>query len=134
MPGISAVSYRSAQLACRQPSAIPASHRWRHRHQACRGEVIEKEKRLGALHNQIIAHGDEVDADRIVNAALNGDFQFCADTVIGRDQYGVYTQRVKQAAKAAQIAIAPVRAVDLASGAMRSTSVLPASISTPASA
>ena len=33
-------------------------------------KIVEEEQRLGALHDQIVdAHGDKVDADRVVQAA-----------------------------------------------------------------
>ena len=51
------------------------------------GEVVEEEQRLGALHDDVVdAHGDEVDADRVVDAGLDGDLDLGADAVIGRDQ------------------------------------------------
>ncbi len=55
------------------------------------GRVIVQEKqRLCALHDQIVdAHCDEVDPDRVVNAALDGDFHLGADAVIGGDEDGV---------------------------------------------
>jgi len=41
---------------------------------ACRSHNNQEEQGLGALHDEIVdAHGDEVDPDRIVNAALDGD-------------------------------------------------------------
>ena len=51
------------------------------------GKIIEKEQRLGALDDEIVdAHGDEVDADRVVNAGLDGDLDLGADAVIGGDE------------------------------------------------
>ena len=51
------------------------------------GEIVEEEERLRALHDEVVhAHRDEVDADRPVLAALDGDLQLCADAVGRRDQ------------------------------------------------
>ena len=50
-------------------------------------EVVEEEQRLRALHDEIVdAHGDEVDADGVVDAALDGDHQLGADAVVGGDE------------------------------------------------
>ena len=51
------------------------------------GEIVEEEERLGALHDEVVdAHRDEVDADRAVLAALDGDLQLGADAVGRRDE------------------------------------------------
>ena len=71
MPGISAVSPPiSAQPACRQPSAMPSTMAVAlARIELAGGEIVEEEQRLGALHDEVVdAHGDEVDADRVVHA------------------------------------------------------------------
>ena len=51
------------------------------------GEIVEEEQRLGALDDEIVdAHGDEVDADRVEDAGVDGDLQLGADAVGGGDQ------------------------------------------------
>ena len=51
------------------------------------GEIVEEEERLGALDDEIVgAHRDEVDADAVVAAAVDGELQLGADAVIGGDQ------------------------------------------------
>ena len=73
------------------------------------GEIVEEEQRLGALHDEVVdAHGDEVDADRVVLAGLDGDLQLGADAVIGGDQHRIGEAgglEVEQAAEAADLAI-----------------------------
>ena len=50
-------------------------------------EIVEKEQRLGALHDKIVdAHRDEIDPDRVVDARVDGDLELGADAVIGRDE------------------------------------------------
>ena len=54
------------------------------------GEIVEEEQRLGALHDDVVdAHRDEVDADRVENAALDRDLDLGADAVVGGDQDGI---------------------------------------------
>ena len=54
------------------------------------GEVIEKEERLRALHDEIVdRHGDEVDADRVVPAGFDRDLDLGADAVGRRNQDGI---------------------------------------------
>ncbi len=49
--------------------------------------IIEEEQGLGALHDEIVdAHGDEVDADRVVESRFDRDFDLGADAVIGGDE------------------------------------------------
>ncbi len=96
MPGISAVSPPiSAQPACRQPSAMPATTALATVHvELAAGEIVEEEQRLGALHDEVVdAHGDEVDADRGVLAGIDGDLELGADAVGGRDQHRVAETR-----------------------------------------
>ena len=73
------------------------------------GEIVEEEQRLGALHDDVVdAHGDEVDADRVVLAGIDGDLQLGADAVIGRDQHRIGEAgglEVEQAAEAADLAV-----------------------------
>ncbi len=50
-------------------------------------EVIQKKQRRRALGKNIIdAHGDEIDADGVVNAGHKGDLKLRTDTVGGRHQ------------------------------------------------
>src|SRR6185312_11988505 len=50
------------------------------------GEVVEKEQRLGALHDQVVdRHGDQVDADGAVQTGLDRDLDLGADAVVGGD-------------------------------------------------
>ena len=43
------------------------------------GKIVEEEKRLRTLNGNIIrAHGDKIDADRVVKAGFNGDLEFRA--------------------------------------------------------
>ena len=78
------------------------------------GEIVEEEQRLGALHDDVVdAHRDEVDADRRVDAGVDGDLELGADAVIGGDQHRIdETGRleVEQAAKAADFGIGARRA------------------------
>ena len=55
--------------------------------QAAGGVVVQKEQRLGALDHQIVdAHGDQVDADGVMQAAGDGDLQLGAHAVGGGHQ------------------------------------------------
>ena len=69
-------------------------------------EIVEEEERLRALHDEVVhAHRDEVDADRAVLAALDGDLQLGADAVGRRDQDRVAKAgrlQVEQRAEAAE--------------------------------
>ena len=50
-------------------------------------EVVEEDERLGpADHHVVDAHRHQIDADRLVPAALEGDLQLGADAVGARDQ------------------------------------------------
>ena len=70
-------------------------------------EIVEEEQRLGALHDQVVdAHGDEVDADRVVPAGVDGELQLGADAVRGRDEQRVGepgSLRIEKRAEAAQL-------------------------------
>ena len=58
--------------------------------------IVEKEKRLGPLHDQIIcAHRDQIDANPFVPPRFDGEFQLRADAVIGGNQ-----QRISKACRA----------------------------------
>ena len=53
-------------------------------------KIIEKEERLGALHQHVVdAHGDEIDADRVVPIEFEGQLQLGADTVGSGNQHGL---------------------------------------------
>ena len=113
MPGISAVSPPiSAQPACRQPSAMPAITRSATPGRASRGrEIIEEEERLGALDDQIVgAHRDEIDADAVMAAAVDGELELGADAVIGGDQQRIAIARRLEIEEAAEAAERRVRA------------------------
>ena len=103
------------------------------------GEIVEEEQRLGALDDEIVdAHGDQIDADRVENAGVDGDLQLGADPVGGRDQDRVRITRrleVEEPAESADLGIRSRSAcVVRMSGLIASTRALPASMSTPASA
>ena len=72
------------------------------------GEIVEKKQRLGALSQDIIgAHGDKIDTDRIVNARVEGEHQFCADAIRAGHKDGilpVFLLQVEQGAEAAKTA------------------------------
>ena len=116
MPGISAVSPPiRAQPACLQPSAMPATTaRAVCDVELAGGEVVEEEQRLGALRQQVVdAHGDEIDADGVVPAGLDGDLQLGADAVVGGDQDRVLEAgplEIEQRAEAAEVGIGARRA------------------------
>ena len=101
------------------------------------GEIVEEEQRLGALHDEVVdAHGDEVDADRVVLAGVDRELELGADAVGGRDQdriavAGRLRGRRGRRSRRAPPSV-PARVVARASGLMASTSALPASMSTPA--
>ena len=76
MPGISAVSPpMSAHPATLAPGGDPFDDFGGRTHvELAAGEIVEEQQRLGALHHEIVdAHGDEIDADRRVLAALDRD-------------------------------------------------------------
>ncbi len=67
-------------------------------------EVIEKEERLGALHENVVhAHRDEVDADGVVPAVLERELELGADAVGAGDQHrlAVALRDLEQRAEAA---------------------------------
>ena len=60
------------------------------RRQPAAGIVVEEEQRLGALHDEVVhRHGDEVDADGLVAAGVDGDLDLGADAVGRRHQHRV---------------------------------------------
>ena len=51
------------------------------------GKVVEKIQRLGALNDDVVgAHGDQIDADPMVVAGVDGEPQLGADAIGSRDQ------------------------------------------------
>ena len=74
-----------------------------------RREIVEEEQRLGALHDEVVdAHGDEVDADRVVLARFDGHLELGADAVIGGDQHRIGETgglEVEQPAEAADLGV-----------------------------
>jgi len=76
--------------------------------QAAGREVIQEEKRLRALSQNVVhAHRHKVDAHAGQTRALDGGFQLRADAVRARDQHRILIAgglQVERAAKTAQIA------------------------------
>ena len=75
------------------------------------GEVIQKEERLGALHDEIVdRHRHEIDADGVVAAGFDRDLDLGADAVGRRHQDRILEPgalEVEQPAKAADFGIRP---------------------------
>ena len=101
------------------------------------GVVVEEEQGLGALHGDIVdAHGDEVDADAVVAAGVDGEAQLGAHAIRAGHQhrFAVALRQADQRAKAADPGKhLRAHACGVTMGLMRSTSASPASMSTPAS-
>src|SRR5690606_31623436 len=72
-------------------------------------KIIEEEKWLGTLNNEIVdAHGNQIDAHRVVLVGVDGDLQLGADAVIGGNEHRVLEAcglEVEQAAKAADLSV-----------------------------
>ncbi len=50
--------------------------------QTTAGVIVEEEKRLGALHNDVVhAHRHQVDADGVVDAGVDGELELGADAI-----------------------------------------------------
>ena len=102
------------------------------------GEIVEEKQRFRALDDDVVdAHGDEIDADRVMVPGIDGDLQLGADAVIGGDQHRIGKARrleVEQTAETADLAIGarPARRAHQRLDLLDHR--LPASISTPASA
>ena len=68
--------------------------------------IVEEEQRLGALHDDVVhAHGDEILAERLKAARLDGDPELGADAVRRGDQHGIVkagSLEIEEAAEAAQ--------------------------------
>ncbi len=75
---------------------------------AC-GKIVEKQKRLRALDDDVVdAHRDQIDADRVVDAALDRDLHLGADAVVGGDENRVDESgrfQIEKAAKSAQFRV-----------------------------
>jgi hypothetical protein len=100
------------------------------------GEIVEKKQRLGALHQHVVdAHADQIDADAVVPVQLLRQLQLGADAVGAGHQHrlAVLARQVEQRAESAQSAHHLGAVVRAPAVLMRSTSSLPASMSTPAS-
>ena len=75
--------------------------------QLAASEVVEEEQRFGALHQDVVdAHGDQVDADRVMAVQFERQAQFRAHAVGARDQdrFLVLLADFKHGAKTAQAA------------------------------
>ncbi len=76
--------------------------------QAAGREIVEEEQRLGTLDDEIVhAHGDEIDAHRVMQPVVDGDLELGAHAIGGRDQHGVGEARrakIEQSAETAQAA------------------------------
>ena len=102
------------------------------------GKIVQKEQRLRALHHEVVdRHRHQIDADAAMHAGFDGDLDLGADAIGCRDQNRVLEARglqIEQAAETADFGFGSGRAVARTIGLIRSTSRLPASISTPESA
>ena len=84
------------------------------------GEIVEKEQWLGTLHDDVVdVHGDEVDADAVVDAGLDGELELGADAVGGGDQHRVLEAASLEVEQAAETADAAEQAFALGLGRQR---------------
>ncbi len=106
--GSLAADQRTAGLAAALGDALD-DFRGPRRIELAGGEIIEEEQRLRALHHQIVdAHGDQIDADRVVPVGADRELEFGADAVGGGHQQGIAEIRaleVEHAAEAADLAV-----------------------------
>ena len=108
----------SHQRSARLHAALhdPAHHRLGDRHaQLAGGVVVEEEQRLGALHHDVVgAHRHQIDADRVVAAAVDRESQLRAHAVGARHQHRTLEAgwQLDQRSKAADAGkhFAPLRA------------------------
>ena len=74
-------------------------------------EIVQEKQRLSALDDNVVdAHRDQVDADRVIDAALGGDLQLGADAVVRRNQDRIDKARrakIEQSAKSAELRAGP---------------------------
>lgn len=98
-------------------------------------EIIQEKQRLTALNGQIIhAHGDQVDADLVMDAGLDGEAQLGAHAIGRGNQHRVREARGLEVEQRAERAPCCPCGWCCARALIRSTSASPASISTPAAA
>ena len=77
------------------------------RHGAAHGDVILQEQRLGTTHHQVVDHhGDQVEADGVVDVHGLGDRQLGTDPVGGRgdDRFPVAAAQREQSGETAEAA------------------------------
>ncbi len=77
------------------------------RRQPTGGEIVEKEQRLGALHEDVVdAVIDEIDTDRVVLVGEEGDLQLGANAIGARDEHRMLVSpalELKQAAEGSDV-------------------------------
>ena len=74
------------------------------------GKIVQKQERLRALNDDVVdAHRNQIDADRVVDAALDRDLHLGADAVIGGDQNRIDEAGRLEIKKAAKSRLAPRR-------------------------
>ena len=73
------------------------------------GEIVQEEKRFGPLNDQIVdAHGNEIDSDRVMFAAIDGELQLGADAIVACHQQRILVARslgIEKAPEPADFAI-----------------------------
>ena len=73
------------------------------------GEVVEEEQRLCALDDQIVhAHGDKIDADRVMAIRIDRQLQFRTDAVVSSDKQRIFVARrlgIEEPAESTDLAI-----------------------------
>ena len=73
------------------------------------GEIVEKEQRFRALHDEVVdRHRDEVDADAVMQPGLDRDLDLGADAIGRRDQHRILETgglEVEQAAESADFGV-----------------------------
>ena len=140
-PGCSAISPpTSAQPACRQPSAMPATiAATRVGVELADRDVVEEEERLGAGDEDVVrAHRDEVDADGVVLAEQLRELELGADAVGAARPCTGSAMSLNAAAensppKPPMSPMTSGRYVERTASRIPSTARAPSSMSTPAS-
>ncbi len=105
--------------------------------EAAGGQVIEEEERRGSLDGNIVdAVVDEVGADGVMDAQMEGELELGSDAVGGGDKDGllVFAIEFEEAAEAADFAEDIAGKGPLSEVLMRCLARSPAEMSTPASA
>ena len=73
------------------------------------GEIVEKEQRFGALHDEVVdRHRHQIDADAVMQPGLDRDLDLGADAVGGRHQHRILEAgglEVEQSAEAADFGV-----------------------------